>query len=86
MFIIYQSIPYMTTPGQTSGKFLKGRIPHPPGTKKVQNADPCGRKIMLKPHPWGNCFKKIQQKNTKHEIEIMKNSTEILTCLEILKQ
>ena len=39
---------------------------------------------MLKPHPWSNYFEKIQQK-TKHETDIMKNSTEMLICLEILK-
>ena len=68
--------------------FLKGRIPHPRGTKRVRNLDPWDRKIVLKPHPRGNYFQKSSQKKTetKHEIEIMKNSTEMLICLEILQK
>ena len=85
--LMYQSIPSLTIPpGQPSGKFLKGRIPHPPGTGKAQNPDPRGRKIALNPHPWGNYFRKSSKKTTKHETEIKKNSTEMLICLEILKQ
>ena len=41
---------------------------------------------VLKPHPRRNYFKKSTKKPTKHETEIEKNSTEILICLEILKQ
>ena len=80
---MYQSIPSLTTPqAKPLGNVFERRMPHPPGTKKVQNPDPWGRKIVLKPHPWSNYF----QKNTKHETEIVKNSTEMLICLEILKQ
>ena len=67
------------------GMFLKGRIPHSTGTKEVQNSDPWGRKIVLKPHPRGNYFQNFSKKTTKHETEVMKNSTEMLICLEILK-
>ena len=61
--------------------FLKKRIPHPLGTK-MRNHDPWGRKIVLKPTP-GQLFLKVQQ---KHKTEVMKNSTEMLICLEIFKQ
>ena len=72
-------------PGKLPENFLKGRIPHPPGTMKVQNANPWCRKLVLKLHPGPIIFKN-PTKNTKHEKEIMKNSTEMRICLEILKQ
>ena len=84
---MYQSIPSRTIPpGKPPGNFLKGRIPHPPGTKKVRNhPDPWGRKIVLKPHPRGNYFQKSSKKHKTLDINY-KNSTEMLICLEILKQ
>ena len=42
--------------------FLKGQILHPPGTKKVPNPDPWGRKIVLRPHHRGNYFRKTSKK------------------------
>ena len=39
--------------GKTPKQFLDGRIPHPPGKKKVQNPDPRAYKNELKPHPRG---------------------------------
>ena len=96
LIVMYQSIPSLTIPLRIAqggwsglkppGKFLKGRVPHPLSTKKVRNPDPWGRKIVPKSHPPGQLFLKIQKRNTKHEIEIVKNSTEALICLEILKQ
>ena len=80
--LMCQSIPNLTIP---PGIFLKERINHSPGKKKVRKLDPWGRKIVLKPHPRGNYFKKFSKK-TKHGTEIMKNSTEMLICSEILKQ
>ena len=71
---MYQSVPSLTISRENPlGIFLKGRIPQPSGTKKVQNPD-------------GQLFSKTQQRSTKHEIEIVENSTETLICLEILKQ
>ena len=67
------------------GNFLRGQIPHPRDTKEVRNPDLWGRKIVLKPHPRAIIFKN-PAKSTKDEIEIMKTSTEMLVCLEILKQ
>ena len=76
---MYQSIPSLTIPpGKPKANF--------PQRKKVRNSDPWGRKIAPKTPPLGQLLSKIQQKDTKHEIEIMKNSTEMLICLEILKQ
>ena len=82
-----QSIPSLTIPpGKPLGNCLKGQIPHSPGHKESANSDPCGRKIVLKPHARAIFFKNLAKKNTKHEIEVMKNSTKILIRLEILKQ
>ena len=62
--VMYQSIPNLTIPpGKPRGTFLKGRIPHPPGTNKVRNPDPCGRNIVLKPHPGAMSFKDPAQKH-----------------------
>ena len=62
---MYQSIPSLTIPrGNSRETVLKGRIPHPRGTKKVGNPDPWGRKFLQKPHP-GQSFSKIQPKNNK---------------------
>ena len=80
---MYQSIPSVTILWATPrGIFMKGQMPHPLGTKKVRNPDPWGRKIVLK----SQLLLKTQEKNTKHETEIVKNSSEMLICLEILKQ
>ena len=83
--IMYQSTPILTTPPPANPRriFLKERIPHSLGTKKVRNHDPWGRKNALKPRPRGIIFKNPAKK-TKHETEVMKNSTEMLICLEIL--
>ena len=59
--LMYQSIPSLTIPRENPGNFLKGRIP--------SEHKESGRKLVLKPQ----LFSKIQQKNTKHDIEIMKN-------------
>ena len=85
---MYPSVPSLTNPPPAIPRiiFLKGRIPHLPGTKKMRNPKPLGRKIVLKPHPWGNYFQKSRKKKTKLETEIMKNSTEMLICLEIVKE
>ena len=75
------------TPLAKLGKFfLKGPIPDLPGTKKVRNPYPAwGRKIEQTPPPGATIFK-TPAKNTKYETEVMKNSTEMLICVEILKQ
>ena len=75
--VMYQSIPSLNISPRANprGIFLKGRIPHSPGTKKVRNPDPRGRKIVLKPHPGAIIFRNPA-----------KNSIKILMCLEILKQ
>ena len=41
---MYESIPSLTIPSRAKppGNFLDGRIPHPPGKKRVQNPDPPG--------------------------------------------
>ena len=80
---MYQSIPSLTIPREF---FEKANSPPPLGHEGSAKPQFWGRKIVLKPPPRGQLFSKIQQRNTKHEIEIMKNSTETLMCLEILKQ
>ena len=72
--VMYQSLLSLTIP---PGNFLKGRIPHPPGTGKVQNPNPWGRKIVLNPHPLGNYFQKSSKKNIKHEQKLRKT---VLRC------
>ena len=68
-------LPPPPPPGKPLGNFFERANFPPPGTKKVRNSDPWDRKIVPKPHPRGN-YSKIQQKI----------STEMLICLEILKQ
>ena len=64
-------------PGQPSlWKLLKGRIPQAPGTKKVPSPTPVAEKSCLNPTPGAIIFKNPARKH-KHEIEIMKHSTEI---------
>ena len=58
----------------------------PPRHKESMEPRPMGQKNRAKTPLPGQLFSKIQQRNTTHEIEIVKNSTETLICLEILKQ
>ena len=60
---------------------LERRILHSPVTKKV---NPWGRKIVLRPHPRDNYFRKTSKKI--QNIRNYENSTELLICVEILKQ
>ena len=82
---MYQSIPSLTIrpdppPDKPRGLFLKEGMPHPPGTKKVQNPHPWNRKIVLKPYLRGNYFKNPARKHKTRD-RIMKNSTEMLKNL-----
>ena len=87
LFIMYQSIPSLTIPLDNSpGNFFEGANFSPLGHRESEKPRPLGQKNRSKAPPPGQLFSKIQQKNTKYEIEIMKNSTEMLICLEILKQ
>ena len=53
--------------------------PHPPRHKESVKPQLLGQKNCAKTPSPGQLFSKIQQKkNTKHQIEIMKNSTEML--------
>ena len=74
-------------PRQTPGEFFwKGEFSTPwHGHKESAKARPLGQKNCAKTPPPGQLFSKIQKK-TKHGTEIMKNSTEMLICLETLKQ
>ena len=89
VFACYVSV--SSKPDYPSGKFPRNVFERansplpPPGHKESEKPDLWGRKIVLKPYPRAIIFKN-QAKNTKHEIEMMKNSTEMLICLEILKQ
>ena len=56
-----------------------------PRHKESPKPRPLRQKNHAKTPPLGQLFSKIQQK-TKHETDIMKNSTEMLIYLEILKQ
>ena len=73
--------------GRAPGKFfLKRRIPHHRSTTKPRLL---GQKNRGKTPPRGiyqKIHKKIQQKNRKHKTEIMENSTEMIICMETLKQ
>ena len=85
IIMLYQSIP-SHPPVQTPGEFFpKGKFPTP-GHKERAKSRPLGQNRAKTPHS-GQLFSKIEQKGTKHETEIMKNSTEMLISLEIsLKQ
>ena len=71
-------------------------LPPPPGKpswnvfdraqRKCETPTPGAEKNCAETPPQGQLFSKIQQKLTKHDTEIMKNSTEMLIRLEILKQ
>ena len=80
MYQSIQSIPQ----GKPPRNFFERADSLTPGHKKVRNPDPWGRKLVLEPHPRAIIFKNPEK--TKHEMEIMKNSPEILICLEIFKQ
>ena len=82
---MYQSIPSLTIPGQPPGNFFERANCPPPGHKESAKSQPLGQKNRAKTPPQGHFFKNPSKK-TKHEIEIMKNSNEMLICLEILKQ
>ena len=84
---MYQSIPSLTIPPQAypQGIFWKGEFPTP-RHKEIAKPRPLGQIIRAETPPLGQLFSNIQQKNMKHETEIMKNSTEMQINLEILKQ
>ena len=83
--LMYQSISNLTIlPGQPPGEvFERANSPHV-GQQESAKSLPLGHKNRAKTQPPRQLFLKIQQKKGKHEIEIMKNSTEML--IEILKQ
>ena len=58
-------------PGKPPGNVFERANSLPPGTKKV---DPWGRKMVLRPHPWGNYFRKTSQTTQN----ISETSTELL--------
>ena len=67
-------------PGKPPGNVFERANSPPPGTKKV---DPRGRKIVLRPHPRGNYFRKTSKKTL---VRNYGNSTELLIFVELLKQ
>ena len=73
-------------PGKPPENFYERANSPPPGNKESAKPRPLGQKNRPKTPPPAQLFSKIMQRNTKHEIEIAKNSTETLTCLVILKQ
>ena len=86
MFVMYQSISSLTIPRANPGDFFeRANSPPPWAQRKCETPTPVAEKSCQEPHPGATIFKNLA-KNTKHEIEIMKNSTEILIYLEILKQ
>ena len=50
------------------------------------NPDPLGEKDRAKTPLQGQLFSKIQQTNTKHEIEIVKNGTEMLITFALYER
>ena len=80
---MYQSVPSLTIPqANPRGSFCKGEFPTPGAQRMCETPTPGAGQIVLKPHPGGNHFQKSSKKKTKDETEI----TEMLICLEILKQ
>ena len=73
-WLMYQSIPRLTTPLQANprGNFLRGRIPPSTGHKESANPRPLGQKNRAKP-PREIIFKNPAKTTTKHETETMKN-------------
>ena len=61
------SKPYHPPRANPWGIFLKGRIPHPSGTKTERNPDPWSRNNSAKTPPHGQLFAKLQQKKHKNE-------------------
>ena len=64
----------------------RGDSPTPQAQRKFETPTPGAEKLCQSSTPRAIIFKIQQKKNTKHETEIMKNSTEMLICSEILKQ
>ena len=74
-------VPASSKPEHSPGQTPRGSpFPENKGSAKPR---PFGQKNRAKTPPQGQLFLKIQQRNTK---QMMKNSTETLICLEILKQ
>ena len=86
IFLFISQFQAWPLPGQTPRKFFERANSPPPGHKESAKPLSLGQKNRARTQPWGQLFSKFQQNNTKHETEIMKNSTEMLICLEILKQ
>ena len=84
--IMYQSILSLTTPWANPLEILlKWRIPHSRAQKSAK-PQPMRQINRAKIPPPGQLFLKMQQNPIKPEKEIVKNSTQMLICLEILKQ
>ena len=84
-----QSIPSLTIHPRTNPREFFERANAPsPGHKESAKPGPLEHKNRAKALllPRGNYFKKSNNKKAKHERKIMKNSIEMLICLEILKQ
>ena len=80
------SKPDHPSPGQTPEEFFERANASPTGQKESAKPRPLGQQNRAKTQPRGNYFQKSSKKKPKHETEIMKNNTEMLICLEILKQ
>ena len=70
-------------PGKLPGNVFERVNSPPPGTKKVWNPDPWGRKIVLGPTPGAIIFEKPAKRH-KTLARNYENSTELLICVEIL--
>ena len=70
-------------PGKPQGNFCERENSPHPGHKESAKPRPQGKKNRA--HPGAIIFKNPAKENTKHETEVMKNSTEMLICLEISK-
>ena len=86
IFLFISQFQARPPPGQTPGKFFERANSPSPGHKESAKPLSLGQKNRARTQPWGNYFQNSSKKNTKHETEIIKNSTEVLICLEILKQ
>ena len=64
--------------GQIRWNFFERANSPRPGHKERAKPQSLGQKNRAKMSPPGQSFSKIQQKTTKHETEIMQNSTEML--------
>ena len=85
--MIYVSVNFKPdhSPSKPPGNFFKGGYSPPLDTKKVQNSTPWVEKSCKILTPGAIIFKN-SAKATKHKTKVMKNSNEMLLCLEILKQ